>query len=106
MPTPPARTYQAERIPNRAARLCGTLLSLTAALMAMPAPSVAGNETTGGPAPGAMRSTVSKEQDTMTTTINRAAAYAVRHDPTWTVRVEGPSVLLTPTAVPVDPNDP
>lgn len=42
----------------------------------------------------------------MTTTINRAAAYAVRHDPLWTVKVEGPSVLLTPTAVPVDPNDP
>lgn len=106
MPTPPATTYQSMRIPNRVARPCGTLLWLTAALLAVPASAAAGNETAGVPAPDAPRSITPKEQDTMTTTINRAAAYAVHHDPTWTVRVEGPSVLLKPTAVPVDSNDP
>ena len=106
MPTPPAPTYRSMRIPNRVARPCGTLLWLTAALLAVPASAAAGNEAAGVPAPDEPRSITPKEQDTMTTTINRAAAYAIRHDPTWTVRVEGPSVLLTPTAVPVDSNDP
>lgn len=43
---------------------------------------------------------------TMTTTVNRSGAYSVQHEPSWTAKVEGPAMLLTPTAVPDDPEDP
>jgi len=104
----PARTSVSERIRirARASSSLGLLLWSALVLLGEPAQAVAGNDPSAVPSPDAPQSTSPKESDAMTTTMNRAAAYAVRHDSTWTVKVEGPTTLLTPTPVPVDPNDP
>lgn len=42
----------------------------------------------------------------MNTASNPDAGYAIEHDPAWTVKVEGPSIVAMPTTTPADPGNP